>query len=101
MILLVRILLINIELMMMNGKIKQGLSSSSKRNCKYLMKLLTVLDFPEAKVECFSRFVILPANRQEIQEVKSSGFLQMMCFPNSQTSLHTSKSMVAFQARSR
>lgn len=67
MILEMRILLISIELMM-NGKIKQGLSSSSKRNCKYLLKLLTVLDFPEAKVKCFSRFVILPANRQEMRD---------------------------------
>lgn len=42
---------------MMSGKIKQGLPSGSNGNCKHL------LDFPEAKAECFNKFVISPANQ--------------------------------------
>lgn len=52
----------------MNGKIKQGLSSGSNGNYKDLLKLLMVLEFPEAKVERFSKFVISPANQQEIRD---------------------------------
>lgn len=32
-------------------------------NHKYFLELLTVLDFPEAEMEYFSKFVILPANQ--------------------------------------
>ena len=47
---MVKMLFINMKLMMMSGEIKEGLSSGSNGNCKYLLKLLTVLSFPEAKV---------------------------------------------------
>lgn len=47
----------------MSGKIKHGLSPRSNGNHKYFLELLTVLDFPEAEVEYFSKFVILPANQ--------------------------------------
>lgn len=60
---MVRMLFINTEVRMMSGKIKHGLSPRSNGNCKYLLELLTVLDFPEAEVECFSQFGILPANQ--------------------------------------
>ena len=50
MISMVKMLFINMKLMMMSGEIKEGLSSGSNGNCKYLLKLLTVLSFPEAKV---------------------------------------------------
>lgn len=63
MISVVKMLFINMKLMMMSGKIEEGLSPGSNGNCKYLLKLLTVLDFPEAKVECFNKFVISPANQ--------------------------------------
>ena len=58
-----RMQFINTELRTMSGKIKHGLSPRSNGNHKYFLELLTVLDFPEAEVEYFSKFVILPANQ--------------------------------------
>lgn len=48
---------------MMSGKIKQGLPPGSNGNHKYLLELPTVLDFPEAEVERFSKFAISLANQ--------------------------------------
>lgn len=60
---MLRMQFINTELRMMSGKIKHGLSPRSNGNHKYFLELLTVLDFPEAEMEYFSKFVILPANQ--------------------------------------
>jgi hypothetical protein len=47
MLLLVRMLLINTELLLISGKIKWGLSPGLNKNYKRLQELHTVLDLPE------------------------------------------------------
>jgi hypothetical protein len=47
MLLLVRMLLINTELLLISGKIKWGLSPGLNKNYKHLQELHTVLDLPE------------------------------------------------------